>query len=57
MSCTSITRIFAAAALLMVCAPLRAELSAEELAKLAQNPVANMISVPFQNNTNFNFGP
>ena len=35
----------------------RAELSAEELAKLAQNPVANLISVPFQNNTNFNYGP
>jgi hypothetical protein len=35
----------------------RAELSATELAKLAQNPVANLISVPFQNNTNFNYGP
>ena len=34
-----------------------AALSAEELAKLAQNPVGNMISVPFQNNTNLNFGP
>jgi len=29
----------------------------EELAKAAQNPVANMISLPLQNNTNFNFGP
>jgi hypothetical protein len=29
----------------------------EELAKAAQNPVADMISLPFQNNTNFNFGP
>src|SRR5438067_10796197 len=37
--------------------PARAELSAEELAKLAQNPVGNLISVPFQNNTNLNFGP
>jgi hypothetical protein len=35
----------------------RAELSSEELAKLAQNPIANLISVPFQNNTNFNYGP
>ena len=35
----------------------RAELSEEELAKLAQNPVGNLISVPFQNNTNLNFGP
>jgi hypothetical protein len=37
--------------------PAHAEMSAEELAKLAQNPVGNLISVPFQNNTNFNFGP
>ena len=37
--------------------PARAEMSAEELAKLAQNPVGNLISLPFQNNTNFNFGP
>ena len=28
----------------------------ENLAKAAQNPVAAMISVPFQNNTNFNVG-
>jgi hypothetical protein len=40
-------------------APAHAQpkLSATELAKLAQNPVANLISVPFQNNTNFNYGP
>ena len=31
--------------------------STEDLAKLAQNPVGNLVSVPFQNNTNFNFGP
>ena len=30
--------------------------SAEELAKAAQNPVANMISLPFQNNTNTGIG-
>jgi len=35
----------------------RAELSAEELAKIAQNPVGAMVSVPLQNNTNFNVGP
>ena len=35
----------------------RAEMSAEELAKLAQNPVGNLISLPFQNNTNLNYGP
>ena len=34
-----------------------AEMSTEELAKLAQNPVGNLISVPFQNDTNFNVGP
>ncbi len=37
--------------------PVRAELSAEELAKLAQNPVGNLISLPFQNNTNLHYGP
>jgi len=37
--------------------PAQAAMSAEELAKLAQNPVGNLISVPFQNNTNFNVGP
>jgi hypothetical protein len=47
--------IFVAVAL--VATQARAELSAEELAKIAQNPVGNLISVPFQNNTNLNFGP
>ena len=28
-----------------------------ELARAAQNPVASLISLPFQNNTNFKFGP
>ena len=28
-----------------------------ELARAAQNPIASMISLPFQNNTDFNFGP
>ena len=31
--------------------------TAEELARAVQNPVASLISVPFQYNTNFNFGP
>lgn len=31
--------------------------SAEELAKKTQNPVADLISVPFQSNFNFNSGP
>ena len=34
-----------------------AEMSVEDLAKLAQNPIGNLISLPFQNNTNFNVGP
>jgi hypothetical protein len=41
----------------LAAAPAQAEMSAEELAKLAQNPVGNLVSVPFQNNTNFNVGP
>jgi hypothetical protein len=28
----------------------------KELAKAAQNPIASLISLPLQNNTNFNFG-
>jgi hypothetical protein len=37
--------------------PAVAAMSATELAKLAQNPVGNLVSVPFQNNTNLNYGP
>ena len=37
--------------------PAHAELSAEDLAKIAQNPVGNLISVPFQENAYFNVGP
>jgi hypothetical protein len=33
------------------------EQSADKLAKQSQNPVASLISVPFQNNTNFGIGP
>jgi len=49
-----------ALAWIVVCAlaePATAALSSEELAKLAQNPVGNLVSVPFQSNTNFNTGP
>ena len=42
---------------MLVTGQAHAEMSAEELAKLAQNPVGNLISLPFQNNTNLNFGP
>ena len=49
--------VAACGATLVASMQARAEMSAEELAKLAQNPVGNLISVPFQNNTNLNFGP
>ncbi|MGI9329610.1 MAG: neuromedin U [Gammaproteobacteria bacterium] len=35
----------------------KGEDEAAELARAVQNPVADLISVPLQNNTNFNFGP
>jgi len=41
----------------LICTPVHAELGDDELARLAQNPVGNLVSVPFQNNTNFNVGP
>lgn len=34
-----------------------ADVSADELAKIAQNPLANLVTVPFQYNGNFNVGP
>jgi hypothetical protein len=37
--------------------PLLGQDSDEDLAKKAQNPIANMISLPLQNNTSFNIGP
>ena len=60
MTTKPVPRWLAAAALAATMAaaiPAHAELSAEELAKLAQNPVGNLISVPFQYNANLNFGP
>ena len=32
-------------------------LADQNLAKKSQNPIGNMISLPFQNNTDFNYGP
>jgi hypothetical protein len=43
-----------AAAAVAIAVPGEAQ---EELAKAAQNPVAAMVSVPFQNNTSFGYGP
>jgi hypothetical protein len=34
-----------------------AQESEEDLAKMTQNPVSDLISVPFQNNWNFDVGP
>ena len=51
------TVVMFVALVLVAFAASAAEQSEEELAKAAQNPIANMISLPFQNNTNFNLGP
>ncbi len=45
-------------ALACVLAPAaNAEMSDEELAKISQNPIGNLINVPFQYNANLNYGP
>jgi hypothetical protein len=53
------TRIVALALVaLLIAAPLWAdEETVTELAKKTQNPVSDLISVPFQNNFNFGVGP
>jgi len=43
--------------LLMVFTQVKSQLTEQELAKIAQNPLANIISIPFQNNNNFGIGP
>jgi hypothetical protein len=45
------------AALLAMPSPAQQANDAAALAQAAQNPIASMISVPFQNNTNFDVGP
>src|SRR3954462_8922350 len=52
-----ITGILVAGVLSLTAPPVLGEMSQEELAKLTQNPIGNLISVPFQNNTNFDVGP
>jgi len=49
--------ILLSAATVLLATSASAEEGAGELAKQAQNPVAHMISVPFQNNFNFGVGP
>ena len=44
-------------AMIVFASPLRADDSDTDLAKQTQNPVADLISVPFQNNFNFKTGP
>lgn len=46
-----------AAAVFAYAGGAEAQQSTDDLAKAAQNPVADMISVPLQNNTNFQTGP
>jgi hypothetical protein len=54
---TRVFRALAFIAIMTAASAARAELSSEELAKIAQNPVGNLISVPFQENLNLNAGP
>ena len=44
-------------AVLLATAGMQSALAMDDLAKAAQNPIANLISLPLQNNTNFNAGP
>jgi hypothetical protein len=60
MHAKSDTRVLAPAvflAAMFAATSARAALSEEDLAKIAQNPVGNLISVPFQANMNLNTGP
>jgi hypothetical protein len=51
------SRLLLALSVTLLSANAAAGQSAEELAKKLANPVANLISVPFQNNTDFGLGP
>jgi hypothetical protein len=57
MHCETMTGTMLALAAAVMPALVLAAPTPEELAKMAQNPIANLITVPFQNNTNFNVGP
>jgi hypothetical protein len=48
--------VILAIALLGIALQVHAD-NSKDLAKQAQNPIANLISLPLQNNTNFNVGP
>ena len=49
--------VIATFVLVTVKVPLTGADEVADLAKKAQNPISNMVSVPFQNNTNFGIGP
>jgi hypothetical protein len=53
----SVLRAAALLAATLLAPTVHAELDPEELAKIAQNPVGNLISVPIQENAYFNVGP
>ena len=59
MKSTNIMRLAGAAALLLIASGAQAQekQSTEDLAKAAQNPIADLASLPLQNNTNFVTGP
>src|SRR5271165_3724387 len=54
---TRVLRVVAFLVASLTFASAHAELSPEDLAKIAQNPVGNLVSVPIQENANFNVGP
>lgn len=53
----NLKNIFTAVFVSVIVLTLKAQQSKEDLARVAQNPVANCLSIPFQNNTNFGYGP
>jgi hypothetical protein len=53
---TSIKVAFGAFALLVTATTAARAQQGEDLREAAQNPIADLISLPFQNNTNFDIG-
>ena len=49
--------LFVASLLMFISTALHAQQSATELSEAAANPLADLISLPFQNNTDFGLGP
>ncbi len=57
MTTRAVQGIVLGVALIVAGAAQGQEQSDADLAKATQNPVADLISLPFQNNTNFDVGP